>query len=170
VNARTQPVNGFRVAVRDGSTSLGCLDIAETIDQARHQLEKVRRAYPESTLQGLFADGDLGAWRDVTDDDLNRIAAAAAAHALAAIYAQPGLERITWVLPDYEPGKLGGQAFTREQVETYALVLNLELSEIAGAAPLLRAKGIVHGVEVCVSCYVRPSTDENAHAVEAVTR
>jgi hypothetical protein len=170
VNARIQPVNGFRVAVRDGSTSLGCLDLADTVDQARDQLERVRRAYPESTLQGLFTDGDLGAWRDITDDDLNRIAAAAAAHTLATIYTRPGLERITWVLSDYEPGKLGGQAYTREQVEAYARVLNLELTETAGAAPLVRAKGTVHGVEVCVSCYARPAVEANASTAAAVTR
>ncbi|WP_219471282.1 hypothetical protein [Nonomuraea rhizosphaerae] len=156
---------GFRLAVRDDHAMVGYLGAGQALRQARQRLERMRLAYPNSTLQGMFFDGDVGEWRDVTDDDLNRIADVNAAQVLAGLLQRSELERLSWTLSHWAHGQLSGDADTREQVQTYARVLSLELTETVIAksgATVVRAEGSVQGVEVRVSCYIRPTSEQDA--------
>ncbi|AQZ67587.1 hypothetical protein BKM31_44490 [[Actinomadura] parvosata subsp. kistnae] len=151
-------VREFRVAVRDDTGAcLGCLDGTPLLTEARETLSRVRRAYPRSMLQGLFNDGDLGAWREVTEADLDRIADLIAARTLACILTLDGLPRLAWTVNNLDPGILCGSANTPEQVSEYARALGLELQETEryGTSTLILAQGAYKGVDVRVSCYRR---------------
>ncbi|MGW3351731.1 hypothetical protein ACWDA3_51265 [Nonomuraea rubra] len=151
-------VREFRVAVRDDTdTFLGCLNGTPLLSEAREALSRVRRAYPRSMLQGLFHDGDLGAWREVTEADLDRIADLTAARTLAYILTIDGLPRLAWTVNSLDPGTLSGSADNPEHVSEYARALGLELQETEryGASTLILAQGAFQGVDVRVSCYRR---------------
>ncbi|MEW1837503.1 hypothetical protein AB0392_06050 [Nonomuraea angiospora] len=157
--AADSPVRAFRVAVRDDhDVALGHLNSTTLHSEAREMLARVQRIYPRSILQALLDDGDLGTWRDVTEDDLDRIAEAIAARTLVYILTINALPRISWMLNNLDPGKLSGSADAPEQVSEYASMLGLELQETEsyGNSTLVCAKGAFQGVDVRVSCYRRP--------------
>ncbi|MFI7468663.1 hypothetical protein [Nonomuraea sp. NPDC049646] len=149
----------FRVAVRDDTdTVLGFLGPTPLLAEVRETLTRVQRAYPRSILQALLDDGDLGDWRDVTDDDLDRIADVTAARALANLLTIPGMPRISWFLSNGDAGELSASADSEVQLNAYAAVLGLHVEETeTSRSTLVCAKGTFQGVAVRVTCYRRTS-------------
>lgn len=152
----SSPAQTFRVSIRSGTFMYGHLDETENLAEVREQLTQMRRAYPGSALQTFHrtTDDTLGTWRDATDDELDRIALTNAALALARIL-QEDLPRITWTLDRYGSVELSGQATTREQVEVYANLLKLPVTEDSNAYPNLQAAGVYDGTEITVYCHIR---------------
>ena len=159
----SSPRQDFRVSVRAGKTPVGYLNSTADLIEARGQLAKIRNAYPDSVLQVLADDGDLGGWCDSTDEGLDQIADVNAILALARIV-QRRVPRITWTLEARTRGQLYGRADTREQVEEYGLLLGVTVEEEGSTLRTVVASGVLDGVPVQVSCYVR---DEQPAAVSA---
>ena len=140
----------YKVEICSADGKVG--DTVPTSDHAavKEQYANLRAVYPQSKLL-MSLDG---AWFEATDEEMARSAAIAAALALAGLY-QRQAPRITWVLQDYQPGVLGGQADTREQVQEYADLLGAEVVERVGEKTTsYTATGTFDGVSVRVSCMV----------------
>lgn len=151
----SSPAQAFRVLIRDGDATIGRTRHTERLEEVRVELARMRRAYPDSALEALLPDGDLGSWQVVTEEDLDRMASVKAALTLANILGM-GLPRISWTLHEFDPGRVAGQADTRKQVEEFARALLLEVTEDEHPTNVLvSATGAFQGVEVRVSCYVR---------------
>ncbi|MDF5758642.1 hypothetical protein [Spongiactinospora sp. TRM90649] len=154
--ADVSPPSTFRVAIRDDNgATLGHLP-GTTLTETREVLDRMHAAYPCSVLQALFHDDDLGGWRDVTADDMDRMADAAAARVLAAILATGALPRISWTLHPFDPGTLRGSADTPGQVREYARAWELALTDCEDdGGTRVCATGAFRGVEVRICGYSR---------------
>lgn len=156
----------YRVEIRAGVVRIGETDPTRDQAAAKEQHLNLKAVYPQSKLN-MSLDGEH--WREASDDELDRAAAVSAALALVDIQRR-GLPIVSWVLNDYQPGRLGGQAVTRDQVEAYADLFGVQVTERPSGSQLhIEASGVHKGAQVRVYCYVAVDHPQEAGQVAEVS-
>lgn len=170
----SSPAQAFRVLIRSDKGAVGRTKSVQSLDEARAELARMRTAYPNSTLEALLPDGDMGCWREASEEELDRLVYQRTAAILVSLIGE-GLGKVNWSLSSTNPRRVEGHLVreedSREALKAYADLLSCEVTErphLNGKVQI-KAEGTYQGLAVEVWDLVTPVLEQSADQAAGVS-